>query len=318
MGLADAAQHVNSAWGFEDLLAHVLNNGERRSDRTGTGTLSVFAPPALQYSLADGKVPLITSKAVPWKMALREFMWMLSGSTNTDDLRKSSPAMANLWDLWATDGDVGPTYGAQYRNAGGSLFALPNPESFGLTDYGRYADERVPAGVDQLREVVVRLAESPDTRRALISLWSVPELRDMALEPCMVLFQFSLRGPNYDRLEVHIYQRSADLMLGVPFDLFQGGFLAHAIARELSLLQKRPIQAVRLTWSAGDTHIYLNQLDAARIQLSQAHTAEPMRAKVVIDRFPSLRLLDGSLEPGHVTVTDYNPAPAIDAGKPAV
>jgi thymidylate synthase len=310
MALADAATHINSGFGFEDLLAHVLNNGEKRTDRTGTGTLSVFSPPQLRFLLTGNRVPLITSKAVPWKMALREFMWMLSGSTDVNVLRKSSPAMAGIWDSWANvQGGLGPTYGAQYRDAGGSLGAGRDVWNEGAgPDYG----------VDQLREVIVRLLDAPDTRRALISLWSVPELRDMALEPCMVLFQFSLRGENYDRLELHVYQRSADLMLGVPFDLFQAGFLAHAVARELTLLSGREIYASRLTWTAGDAHIYANQIEAARTQLAQAVTAPPMTARLRIDPYPSLRLLDNSLEPGHVTVTDYNPAPAIDAGKPAV
>ena len=297
---------------FEDLLEAVLIHGEPRTDRTGTGTLSLFAPDPLVFDLSNMKVPLITSKTVPWKMALREFMWMLSGSTNVNDLRSSSPTMAALWDLWANPaGSIGPTYGAQYRNAGGSnLFAATPP------GYPRPANQ--PAGVDQLHQTILRLAQNPDTRRAIISLWSVPELEAMALEPCMVLFQFSLRGQHYDRLELSVYQRSADMMLGVPFDLFQAGFLAHAVARELTLITGRPIQAGRLVWSAGDVHIYTNQTTPAALQLEQATLAEPMHATIRIDPFPSLRLLDGSLEPGHITVHNYNPEPAIDAGKPAV
>ncbi|WIC89481.1 thymidylate synthase [Microbacterium phage BAjuniper] len=305
LALAEVNALFNNTFDYDDLLRHVVNNGERRTDRTGTGTLSVFAPPALHYPLDGGKVALVTSKRVPWKMALREFMWMLTGSTNTRHLRQWSPQMADLWDLWANkDGDIGPTYGAQYRDAGGSLL-----HDDGFVNL---------AGVDQVAEVVKRLADTPNTRRALISLWSVPELRDMALEPCMVLFQFSLRGENYDQLQVHVYQRSADMMLGVPFDLFQGSVLAHLVARELTLITGRQIEATKLVWSAGDVHVYLDQLEAARVQLGQALHAEPVRARIKIDPFPSLRLLDSSLEPGHITVTDYDPEPAIDAGKPAV
>ncbi|QXN73559.1 thymidylate synthase [Microbacterium phage Abigail] len=297
---------------FEHLLSEVLEHGERRTDRTGTGTLSLFAPDPLRYDLRDGRVALITSKKVPWKMALNEFMWMLTGSTNVEHLRQWSPAMANIWEAWANaDGKLGPTYGAQYRDAGGSLtsgeevWGVPG----GKPDYG----------VDQLREVVLRLMDNRDTRRAVLSLWSVPELRDMAIEPCMVLFQFSLRGPNYDQLHVHVYQRSADMMLGVPFDLFQASMLAHLVARELTLLQPaRPITAAGLTWSAGDVHIYSNQFAAAREQLVQAESAGQMSATIDIDTFPSLRLLDSTLEPSHITIRNYNPAPAIDAGKPAV
>ncbi|WVX89799.1 thymidylate synthase [Microbacterium phage SanaSana] len=305
----------NQTLTYEELLAHVVNNGERRTDRTGTGTLSVFAPPPLRFNLEDGRVALITSKRVPWKMALREFMWMLTGSTNVNHLRQWSPAMAGIWDAWAnSDGDIGPTYGAQYRDAGGTLLK-------GQVDWlpGVTINSDRSHGVDQLREVVVRLLDAPDSRRAVLSLWSVPELRDMAIEPCMVLFQFSLRGPGYDQLHVHVYQRSADMMLGVPFDLFQASVLAHLMARELSILRGgTPVRAAGLTWSAGDVHVYANQLDAAREQLGQAYGAEPMRARIEIDSFPSLRLLDSSLEPDHITVHDYNPAAPIDAGKPAV
>ncbi|QOP66650.1 thymidylate synthase [Microbacterium phage Lahqtemish] len=299
---------------FEHLLSEVLEHGERRTDRTGTGTLSLFAPDPLRYDLRDGRVALITSKKVPWKMALNEFMWMLTGSTNVEHLRQWSPAMADIWKAWANDkGEIGPTYGAQYRDAGGSLLEL-EPPSWG-DPYGQPVGTY---GVDQLREVIFRLMDARDTRRAVLSLWSVPELRDMAIEPCMVLFQFSLRGPNYDQLHVHVYQRSADMMLGVPFDLFQASVLAHLVARELTLLQPaRPITAAGLTWSAGDVHVYSNQIDAAWEQLGQA-SSEPMRATIEIDTFPSLRLLDSSLEPDHITISNYNPAPAIDAGKPAV
>lgn len=300
---------------FDDLLWKVLHHGERRTDRTGTGTLSLFAPDPLRYDLRDGRVALITSKKVPWKMALNEFMWMLTGSTNVEHLRQWSPAMADIWSAWANDkGEIGPTYGAQYRDAGGSLLEL-EPPSWG-DPYGQPVGTY---GVDQLREVIFRLMDARDTRRAVLSLWSVPELRDMAIEPCMVLFQFSLRGPNYDQLHVHVYQRSADMMLGVPFDLFQASVLAHLVARELTLLQPaRPITAAGLTWSAGDVHIYSNQIEAAREQLGQAVTAGPAHATIDIDTFPSLRLLDSTLEPSHITIRNYNPAPAINAGKPAV
>jgi|GEM_PF-948504 len=310
MTYGELAQHVNADFTFENLLALVVNDGEPRRDRTGTGTMSVFAPPHLEYDLSGGRLALITSKRVPWKMALREFMWMLTGSTSVHHLRQWSPAMADLWSLWANkDGDIGPTYGAQYRDAGGSRLQAPHP----------WDDIDQPAaGVDQLTEVVKRLLDAPDTRRAVISLWSVPELRDMALEPCMVLFQFSLRGPKYDQLHLHVYQRSADMMLGVPFDLFQASVLAHLVARELTLVSGHQVSAARLVWSAGDVHVYANQLAAAREQLGQALTAEPVRATLKVDPFPSLRLLDSSLEPGHITVENYNPAPAIDAGKPAV
>lgn len=286
---------------FEDLLSDVLDFGEKRTDRTGTGTRSLFAPHQLSYYLADHRVPLITSKRVPWKMATAEFLWMLSGSTNIEDLPHLG--MQTIWANWADErGNIGPTYGAQYRNAGGSVVAWDREKS-GLWN----------AGTDQLAEVIDRLQKTPDTRRAVISLWSAPELESMALEPCMVLFQFSLRGPKYDKLHLHIYQRSADMMLGVPFDLYQGGLLAHLVARELTYRTGHAIRAERLTWSAGDVHVYENQVRPAQLQLAQWQDAEPMRATVYIDPRREFNLLDSTLKPEHILVSNYIPMPAIQA-----
>lgn len=286
---------------FEHLLFDVLHHGETRTSRTGLSTQSLFAPDPIRYDLTGGKLALISSKKVPWKMALREFMWMLSGSTNVETLRKSSPAMAQIWENWADNfGSVGPTYGAQYRNAGGSL------------------DEWLE-GTDQLAEVIDRLEATPDTRRALISLWSAPELSSMEIEPCMVLFQFERRGPNLEYLDLHVYQRSADMMLGVPFDLFQASILMHLIARELRL-RGHEVDARRLVWSAGDVHLYENQLGPAQKQLEQWANLDPQAPAptVYIDQFPSLHILDGTLEPSHITVQNYNPQPPVDGGKIAV
>jgi thymidylate synthase len=286
---------------FEHLLWMVRHLGEERTDRTGTGTLSLFAPMPLKFSLEDMAVPLVESKQVAWKMALHEFLWMLSGSTDVNRLRITSPRMAAIWDNWADKGgDIGPTYGAQYRDAGGTL----------VRDNGH----SLSAGVDQLARVVKLLAEQPDTRRAVISLWSAPELDLMRLEPCMVLFQFSLRGPELDDLELAVYQRSADMMLGVPFDLFQAGFLAHAVARELTFITGRDIRARGLTWTAGDAHVYLNQVDAVDRQLEQDLDVDHSKpVTLAIDPHPGLRLLSNTLEAGHVKALDYEPQPAISA-----
>jgi thymidylate synthase len=293
---------------FESLLQQVLSYGEERGSRAGA-TYSLFAPDPIRFDLTGQKAALISSKQVPWKMALREFMWMLSGSTNVNDLRKSSPAMGAIWDNWAdTYGNIGPTYGAQYRNAGG----LQGTD--GYTKGARY-------GNDQLAQVIDRLEKTPDTRRAVISLWSAPELDAMKLEPCMVLFQFSRRGPNLEYLDLQVYQRSADMMLGVPFDLFQASVLMHLVARELG----RRGQAVTgryLTWMAGDVHLYHNQVEPAHIQLDQWRTMSADQwnglPALTIDPFPSLSILDGTLEPGHINVVGYNPQPPVDGGKIAV
>lgn len=295
---------------FERLLYEVLYYGETRTDRTRTGTLSLFAPRPLTYSLDSDSVPLITSKRVAWKSALAELFWMLSGSTDVADLRELSPSMANVWSNWADSlGDVGATYGAQYRNAGGTLLSEEH-----VSDGADLFHVHHPsAGIDQLRQTIVRLAGSPDTRRAVISLWSAPELSQMGIEPCLTSFQFSLRGDRYDRLSVHVYQRSADLMLGVPFDLFQVGVLTHLIARELRYITGRHISAHTMTWSAGDVHVYQNQTEAAILQLEQAAAAERPQARIDIHPSPSYSILDNTLQPHHVQVYDYNPMPAISA-----
>lgn len=289
---------------FESLLQQVLSFGESRGSRAGK-TLSLFAPEPITFSLQGNRVALISSKKVPWKMALREFMWMLSGSTNVNDLRKSSPAMGAIWDNWADPtGSIGPTYGAQYRNAGYAA------------DSGDF-----PNGIDQLAQVIDRLEKTPDTRRALISLWSVPELDQMELEPCMVLFQFSRRGPNLEYLDLSVYQRSADMMLGVPFDLFQASVLMHLVAREL-LRRGVTVSPRYLTWTGGDVHLYENQIEPAHQQLDQWR-AKPAYEwtglpKIAIDPFPSLSILDGTLEPGHIDILGYAPLPAVDGGAIAV
>lgn len=292
---------------FEQLLRDVLVDGEARGSRAGA-TKSLFAPQPLTFDTEGKYAWLITSKEVPWKMALREFMWMLSGSTNTADLAKSSPAMAKIWSNWANDfGDIGPTYGAQYRDAGGSF------DNFYIN-----GQPELRAGVDQLAQTIDRLAETPDTRRALISLWSAAELDQMALEPCMVLFQFSRRGPNLEILDLSVYQRSADMMLGVPFDLFQASFLLHAVARELRVKRGQQVNTGKITWAGGDVHLYANQLEPATLQVIQGTNSERMRARMILDAHPSLSILDGSFEPGNVKIMDYNPEPKIDGGKIAV
>jgi thymidylate synthase len=293
---------------YEDLLSDVLTYGEARDDRTGTGTLSLFAPQSLQFDLSNFRVPLIQSKRVAVGMATAEILWMLQGSSRIEDLRAMSPRMADIWSSWANDeGSVGPTYGRQWRSAGGSL-----------TNGGWGANSHY--GVDQLRKLVVDLAQAPHTRRAVVSLWSVPELFDMGIEPCMVLFQFSLRGENYDRLHLHVYQRSADMMLGVPFDLYQAGLIAHLVARELWLTTGRHITATRLVWSAGDVHVYQNQVEAAEAQIAQWFEAglPGTAGNVGISPSPAVRLLDNTLHPEHIEVFNYNPLKPIDAGTPAV
>ena len=221
---------------YEDVLGRVLDLGEERHDRTGTGTLSVFGV-RMEYSLWENHVPLVTTKKVAWKKALAELLWMVRGETNIRGLGEAK----NIWEPWADDrGELGPVYGKQWRDF---------------------------EGVDQLRDVVETLRRDPWSRRAVMSGWNPKDLPVMALPPCPVLWQFSVRSDGTLALEV--YQRSADLFLGVPFDLFEFAALQILVARELGL------EAGKLGVTLGDAHIYLNHIAQVRQQLERRPRAYP-------------------------------------------
>lgn len=299
---------LTNPYTYEALLAEVLATGEHRTDRTGTGTLSLFAPRPLEFDLTDNKVALISSKRVAVKSAVAELLWILSGSTNINDLARNSQTMADIWSNWADHtGDVGKTYGYQWRN-------LP--------------------GVDQLWDVLRVLTVTPDSRRAVVNLWNASDLGDMGITPCATTYQFSLRGRNYDRLHMAVFQRSADMMLGVPFDLFQNSLIAHLFAAELTARSDRYIHAARLVWTGGDVHVYDNHYSAALAQLEQAKklpvpvTYEPDFTNVLdlrgftmnrsVAQQPTLRLnyyagamTANTLKPGDFTIDNYTPQPAI-------
>lgn len=227
-------------YSYNDLLKLVFLYGEKRTDRTGTGTRSLFGM-SHTFNLHEGRIPVIGSKKVLWEKALLELSWMLRGETNIAGLGKA----ANIWKPWADEnGNLGPVYGAQWRNFGRE--ALRAEGQYSLTP---------PNGIDQIQYVVSELRQNPDSRRAFISSWNPLELEEMALPPCPVSYQFSLRGENYDELHLHVYQRSADLFLGVPFDLVNFGALAHIIAHALG------VKASYLMVSYGDVHIYDNHKD---------------------------------------------------------
>lgn len=217
---------------YETLLSEVLADGEKRTDRTGVGTRSLFGR-SLSYSLEQQRVALVDTKKVAWKTALRELLWMIRGETNVAGL---GPA-ATIWSAWAdSNGDLGPVYGSQWR---------------GTTRSSWFRH-------DQLLATERLLRDAPDTRRAVMSTWNVADLDEMALQPCPVLWQFSVREGG---LELAVFQRSADMFLGVPFDLFEASVLAHLMADRLG------IKASRLHWFAGDVHIYENHVEQVRTQL---------------------------------------------------
>ncbi|KTF04419.1 MULTISPECIES: thymidylate synthase [Trueperella] len=219
---------------YEDLLADVLENGERKGDRTGTGTLSVFGR-QLRYNLAEG-FPRITTKFVAMKAVKGELLWFLRGDTNVRWLQERG---ISIWDEWADDdGELGPVYGYQWRS-----WPAPSGEH-----------------IDQIANVVEKLKKNPDSRRMIVSAWNVADLDDMALQPCHALFQFYVAG---GKLSCQLYQRSADLFLGVPFNIASYSLLTHMVAQQAGL------DVGDFVWTGGDCHIYLNHVDQVREQISR-------------------------------------------------
>jgi thymidylate synthase len=257
---------------YLDLLRHVLENGSRKSDRTGTGTMSVFGP-QLRFDLARG-FPLLTTKRVHLKSIVHELLWFLAGDTNVGYLRRHG---VTIWDEWADErGDLGPIYGYQWRS-------WPAPD-------GRH--------IDQIAQVLAQLKTNPDSRRMLVSAWNVADLPRMALMPCHALFQFYVAD---GRLSCQLYQRSADLFLGVPFNIASYALLTLMMAQVCHL---RPGEFIH---TCGDTHLYLNHLEQARSQLERAPRALPhMRLNPAIDDLFAFRYEDFEL-------TGYDPHPAIKA-----
>ena len=225
---------------YLDLMRHVLDHGVQKADRTGTGTRSVFGW-QMRFDLAQG-FPMVTTKKLHLKSIVHELLWFLSGSTNVAYLRDNG---VSIWDEWAdADGELGPVYGHQWRS-------WPTPEG---------------AHIDQISELMERLKRDPDSRRLIISAWNVAEIPKMALAPCHALFQFYVAD---GRLSCQLYQRSADIFLGVPFNIASYALLTEMVAHQCGL---KPGDFV---WTGGDCHLYLNHLDQAREQLAREPYALP-------------------------------------------
>ncbi|MGH3367236.1 MAG: thymidylate synthase [Nocardioidaceae bacterium] len=257
---------------YLDLLQRVLDDGVAKSDRTGTGTLSVFGH-QMRFDLAAG-FPLLTTKRIHLRSVIGELVWFLRGDTNVAWLHARG---ITIWDEWADDsGDLGPIYGRQWRS-------WPTPD-------GGY--------VDQLQAVIDRIRAEPDSRRMVVSAWNVADLPAMALSPCHALFQFYVAD---GRLSCQLYQRSADVFLGVPFNIASYALLTHMVA------QVTELNVGEFVHTLGDAHLYSNHLDQAREQL----TREP-RALPQLRLDPSVDSIDGfDLE--HVEVIGYHPHPGIKA-----
>lgn len=225
---------------YLDLLRHILDTGERRTNRTGVDTLAVFGA-QVRYDLREG-FPLLTTKKMVFPAVVHELLWFLRGSTNVrDGLTEHTP----IWDAWAgADGDLGPIYGHQWRHWGGAR---------GLNGGSHH-------GIDQISQVIEQIKMNPDSRRLIVSAWNVADLPDMKLPPCHALFQFNVVQGH---LDCQLYQRSADMALGVPFNIASYALLISMVARECRLVPRHFVHTF------GDVHIYVNHVDGVRTQLDR-------------------------------------------------
>jgi len=257
---------------YLEFLRHIRQHGARKDDRTGTGTLSVFGY-QMRFDLKAG-FPLVTTKKLHLPSIIYELLWFLTGDTNVKYLREHG---VSIWDEWAdANGDLGPVYGKQWRS-----WATADGKS-----------------VDQLARVVEQLKSNPDSRRILVSAWNVGELDQMALLPCHALFQFYVAER---RLSCQLYQRSADALLGVPFNIASYALLTHMLAQQCDL------DVGELVWTGGDCHLYSNHLEQADLQLGRAPFPLP---KLMFRRKPP-SLFDYSFE--DFEFRDYRFHPAIKA-----
>jgi len=257
---------------YLDLMQDVLDNGSRKTDRTGTGTSSVFGR-QLRFDLAAG-FPLITTKKLHLRSIIYELLWFLRGETNIKYLKDNG---VSIWDEWADEnGDLGPVYGSQWRS-------WPAPD-------GRH--------IDQISLVLDRIKANPDSRRHIVSAWNPAEVDQMALPPCHALFQFYVAD---GRLSCQLYQRSADLFLGVPFNIASYALLTCMVAQQCDL------EAGEFIWTGGDVHLYSNHMEQTKLQL----TREPYRLpKLRIMRRPA-SLFEYQYE--DFEVIDYQSHPSIKA-----
>lgn len=234
-----------------DLYREVLENGEKREDRTGVGTISLFGA-QVRYNMADG-FPLVTTKKmsdVRWQGIVRELLWFLSGDTNNNTLKDAG---VNIWNAWAAeDGELGPIYGHQWRNFNGYMYD---------TQSGKYFPGE-PRGTDQISWLVQELKNNPQSRRLIVSAWNPNQMKDMVLPPCHTMFQFYVSHGN--KLSLQLYQRSGDLFLGVPYNIASYSLLLHMVAQVTGLVPNEFIHTL------GDAHIYTNHIEQIQTQLERS------------------------------------------------
>ena len=257
---------------YQALLRQILDTGTVKTDRTGTGTVSIFGP-QLRFNLAEG-FPLVTTKKVHLKSIIHELLWFLQGDTNIAYLKEHG---VKIWDEWAdANGELGPVYGHQWRSW---------PDGQG-------------GHIDQISQIIQQLKTQPDSRRILVSAWNVAELPAMKLQPCHALFQFYVAD---GKLSCQLYQRSADVFLGVPFNIASYALLTLMVAQVTGL------QPGEFIWTGGDTHLYSNHLEQAELQLARAPRSLPqMRINPNVTDIFGFKYEDFRLE-------NYEPWPAIKA-----
>lgn len=257
---------------YEDFMRHVFEHGQTKTDRTGTGTRSVFGH-QMRFNLAEG-FPLITTKKLHTKSIFIELLWFLRGDSNVTWLQERG---VSIWNEWADEqGNLGPVYGVQWRS-----WPTPNGKS-----------------IDQISQVLDQIRSNPDSRRLIVSAWNVSDIPNMALPPCHAFFQFYVAD---GKLSCQLYQRSADIFLGVPFNIASYALLTHMVAQQCNL------QVGDFIWTGGDCHLYSNHLDQVQLQLSREPRPYP---KLHIKRKPG-SLFDYEYE--DFEITDYNPHPHIKA-----
>jgi len=256
---------------YEDLLRRILEQGTPKQDRTGTGTVSLFGE-RLRYDLSE-RFPLVTTKKVHFRSIAVELLWFLRGDSNVGWLRDNG---VTIWDEWAApDGELGPVYGVQWRS-------WPTPDG---------------QQIDQISNLLDTLRSDPDSRRMIVSAWNVAALPDMALAPCHAFFQFYVAD---GKLSCQLYQRSADMFLGVPFNIASYALLTRMVAAQVGL------EPGDFVWVGGDCHIYSNHVAQVTEQLSREARPFP-----TLDLAPAPSLFDYTYE--HFAVRDYDPHPAIRA-----
>lgn len=291
---------------YLDLLKDVKDNGSYRMDRTGVGTYAVFGR-QMHFDLQKG-FPILTTKKVHWKSIVHELLWFIKGDTNIKYLKDNG---VTIWDEWADEnGDLGPVYGAQWRNFGADGLPFEYEEILEYKDGQPFLARTVEGivkgskGIDQLANVIYTIKNNPYSRRHLVVAWNPLQIFDMALPPCHCLFQFFV---NNNKLSCQLYQRSVDCFLGLPFNIASYSLLTHIIARICNL------DVGEFVWTGGDVHIYANHLNQVETQLQRAPRQLPTLQ--ITDRLDEITLLNDTYKYklDDFKLIGYDPWPTIKA-----